>query len=209
MYNIFSESIKLDKGINKNTNDYNFFEAIIDRLRPNIKKGIKTILIASSDKKCFQEFYDHIEKHQRWLISGYELNQVTIDYIEGSARDLDSVQILLEESGLQRTIKQAAREENNRIMKVLEKRLGTPEGINSLFFSLKEVEDILYKDVSLLEIILLTTTFSNNHRRRTQRLLQIAQNKGIKSMIIETNTPVGARLSQFGGLIGLKSEVLF
>jgi stalled ribosome rescue protein Dom34 len=204
IWNIFSESIKLDNRISKETNNYNFFETIVDRLRPNVKKGIKTVLITSTDKKNFQEFLDHIKKHQKWLVSGYDLNQITIEYIEGSARDFDDVQILIEKSALKKTVKKASQAENNRVLKALEKRLGTPEGINSLIFSLKEVENGLYNDKSI-EIILMTTKFKDNHKRRTQRILQIAQNKGIKSMIIENNTPMEKRLTQFGGLIGIRT----
>jgi len=91
-------------------------------------------------------------------------------------------------------------------MSVLEKRLGTPEGIDTLKFTLTEVEDEVYGDHGSAEYILLTTDFQYNHRRRTQRLLQIAQNKGIKSMIVEAETSMGTRLSQFGGLICMTRE---
>ena len=92
-------------------------------------------------------------------------------------------------------------------MRVLEKRFSTAEGIDSLLFTLLEVEEAVYGDDPGLEYILITTEFQRKHRRRTQQLLQIAQNKDIKTMIIETNTPIGARLTQFSGLISIINKL--
>jgi stalled ribosome rescue protein Dom34 len=206
LWNIYSRSIKPDTTIQRENNQYNYHEAIIDRLRPNVKQGVKTVLVASPDVKHYDEFYKHIEKHQRWLIAGYELNRVTIEYVEGSATDIDAVVELITESGLQRTIQKASREDIKRVISVLERRLGTPEGIDSLLFTLNEVEDSVYEPHGSAEYVLMTTDFQRNHRRRTQRLLQIAQNKGVKSMIVEAETSMGKRLTQFGGLICLKRE---
>ena len=206
LWNIYSRSIKPDTTIQRENNRYNYYEAIIDRLRPNVKQGVKTVLVASPDAKTYDELYQHILKHQRWLIAGYELNRVTIEYVEGSATDIDAVVELIEKSGLQRTIQKASREDIKRVMNVLERRLGTPEGIDTLKFTLTEVEDEVYGDHGSAEYILMTTDFQYNHRRRAQRLLQIAQNKGVKSMIVEAETPMGSRLAQFGGLICLTRE---
>ncbi|MCW4013379.1 MAG: hypothetical protein NWF07_10375 [Candidatus Bathyarchaeota archaeon] len=201
LWNIYSRSIKPDTTIKRENNQYNYYEAIIDRLRPNVKQGVKTVLVVSPDVKNYDGFYKHIEKHQRWLIAGYELNRVTIEYVEGSVTDIDAVVELINESGLQRTIQNASREDIKRVMSVLERRLGTPEGIDTLKFTLTEVEDEVYGDHGSAEYILMTTDFQYNHRRRTQRLLQIAQNKGVKSMLVEAETSMGSRLTQFGGLI--------
>ncbi len=206
IWNIYSRSIKPDTTIPRENNQYNYYEAIIDNLRPKAKQGVKTVVVASPEVKQYDEFYLHIEKHQRWLIAGYELNRVTLTYIEGSATDIDAVMLLVEESGLKRTIDQASREDIKRVMNVLEKRLGTPEGIDTLRFTLSEVEDEVYEPTGSAEYVLLTTDFQYNHRHRTQRLLQIAQNNGIKAMIVEAETSMGARLTQFGGLICMTRE---
>lgn len=205
LWNIYSESIKPDTVIKLENTLYNFYEAIINQLRPSVKQGIKTVLIASTDAKNYDRFREHIEKHQRWLIGGYELNRVTLEYVVGSAVDVDAVAELIEEAGLQRTIKEASREDIKRVMGVLEKRLGTPEGIDTLLFTLKEVEETLYHGTVNPEYILLTSEYNQRNRRRIQRLLQIAQNKGVKSMIVEDETPMGERLNQFGGLICMRT----
>lgn len=206
VWDVYSQSIKPDKVIEKESNYYNFHEAIINQLRPKVKQGVKTIFLASTEEKNYKKLYEHIEKHQRWLIVGYELNRATIRYLEGSAMDIDSVVELIEDSDLQRTIKQASQEDVERVMEALEKRLGTAKGIDNLLFTLSEIEEAVYSNESRLEYILVTTEFQRKHRRRTQRLLQIAQNKNIKTMTIETKTPIGARLTQFGGLISITNQ---
>ena len=205
-WSIYSESIKPDTAITRETTNYNFYEALIDRLRPGIKQGVKTVLIATPDEKNYQEFLEHIEKHQRWLIAGYELNRVTLEYVEGSADNLDAVVELIDAAGLRRKIQQASRDDIKRIMNVLERRLGTPEGIDTLLFALNEVEDAVYQGQLQPEYILITTAFHRSHSRRTQRLLQVAQNKGVKSMIVEAGSEMGNRLAQFGGLIVLLQQ---
>ena len=200
LWNIYSQSIKPDTAIKQESTEYNFYEDIINRIRPSVKQGVKTILVVSRDEKDYQRFLTHVERHQRWLVSGYELNRVKFKYIDGSAESLEEVVILIEEAGLKNTIMQASREDLKRVMSVLEKRLGTPEGIDSLLFSLDEVEEAVYGN-SQPEYILLTVSFQRMHRRRCQRLIQIAENKGIKSMIVEDETPMGRRLTQFGRLI--------
>ena len=206
IWNIYSRSIKPDTTIQRESNQYNYYEAVIDNLRPKVKQGVKTVVIASPDTKNYDTFREHIEKHQRWLIAGYELNRVTLSYIEGSALDIDAVMMLVEKSGLKRTIDLASRADIKRVMDVLEKRLGTPEGIDTLRFTLSEVEDEVYEPHGSAEYVLITTDFQQNHRRKTQRLLQIAQNKGIKTMLVEAETSMGARLTQFGGIICMTRE---
>ena len=201
MWNIYSQSIKPYIVIKLDNTPYNFYESIINHLRPGIKQGVKTIIIASTNDKNYEAFHKHIEKHQRWLIGGYELNQVTLEYIKGSANDLDTVLELIEESSLQTTIREASQEDINRVMRVLEKRLSTPRGIDTLLFTLHEIEETIEDEESNPEYVLLTNEFQQSHRRRTQRLLQIAQNKRIKSMIVDARSPMGTRLTQFGGLI--------
>ena len=195
LWNIYNESVKLYIKIKKESEEFNFYEDIINYLRPQIKQGIKTIIITSKFEKTYQSFYDHIEKHQRWLIAGYELNRVTFEYVEGSARDHDSVVELIEKSGLKRTVTEATRKDFKRVMSVLEKRLGTPEGIDALRFSINEVENAIYNDDDLPEYILMTTEFQKNHRRRTQRIIQIAQNKK------ETRNHFKQRKAEFFGIM--------
>jgi stalled ribosome rescue protein Dom34 len=202
-WNIYSKSIRPDIEIEYEKDNYNYFESIIDNIRPKVKKGIKIIIIVSTEKKNYDLLYEHINRHQKWLIGGYELNRVTLDYLEGSAENIFEVNELIEKSILQKTIKKVYSQENQSVMKELDKRLGTSKGIDNFLFTLEEVENAVYRDNSEMrpEYILLTTDFQRRNRKRTQRLLQISQNKTIKTMVVENKSAMGSRLSQFGGLI--------
>jgi stalled ribosome rescue protein Dom34 len=201
-WNIFSNSVKSGAVKNWEDNEYNFYESLVDELRPSIKQGTKTVLLASESKEKYNGFIDHIEKHQGWMFKGYELNRVAFQLVEGSARDVDTVTDLVNEYGFRKKIKHAGESEMKLVMSVLEKRLASREGIESLKFSLKEVENAVYGGMEV-EYILTSQRFQEQHRRRIQRLFQVAENKGVKTRILPPNSPHIGRVAQFGELICL------
>jgi stalled ribosome rescue protein Dom34 len=201
-WNVFSNSVKAGEVKKWVDNEYNFFEALVDELRPSIKQGVKTVLLASKDKKKYDGFIEHIKKHQGWMLKGYALNRVSFQYVEGSARDVDAVMELVNASGFSDKIRQAGEGDMRLVMSVLEKRLSSRDGIETLMFSLDEAEDAVYegKDV---EYIITSQTFQERHRRRVQRLFQVAENKGVKTRVLPPDSPHIGRVAQFGGLICL------
>lgn len=201
-WDIFSNSVKRRIVMNWEDNEYNFFESLVDELRPSIKQGVKTVLLASESKKKYNGFMGHIEKHQGWMLKGYELNRVSFQFVEGSARDVDSVMELVNTSGFIETIRHAGEVDMKLVMSVLEKRLATREGIESLIYSVNEVEKAIYGSEEV-EYILVSQRFQEQHRRRIQRLLQIAKNKGVKTRVLPLDSPHIGRIAQFGGLICL------
>jgi stalled ribosome rescue protein Dom34 len=201
-WNIFSNSVKPGAVKNLEDNEYNFLESLVDELRPSIKQGVKTVLLASESKKKYDGFIGHIEKHQSWMLKGYELNRVAFQFVEGSARDVDAVTELVNASGFREKIKQAGEGDMKLVMSVLEKRLTSREGIESLMFSLNEVEDAIYGGGEV-EYIITSQRFQEQHRRRIQRLFQVAENKGVKTRILPPDSPHIGRVAQFGGLICL------
>jgi stalled ribosome rescue protein Dom34 len=87
-------------------------------------------------------------------------------------------------------------------MKTVEKRISTPDGIETILFTLKEIEKKVYADSDHKpEYILMTDAYQRNHKRRINRLLQVSKNRKIKIKIVENKTVFGKRLVQFGGLI--------
>jgi hypothetical protein len=63
---------------------YNFHETLINALRPSIKEGTKSIIIASPSKTSFaQEFLNHARSHHSWLFSGE--GKTSFSQITGSA----------------------------------------------------------------------------------------------------------------------------
>ena len=199
-WNVYSNSVR--KGSIKvwTENEYNFFERIVDELRPSIKQGVKTVLLASESKKKYEGFMGHIEKHQSWMLKGYELNRVSFMFLEGTAKDIDSVTELVNESGFKESGRKAGEGDMQLVMEVLEKRLSSRDGIDTLRFSLTEVEDAIYNEIEA-EYLLVTQQFQEQHKRRLQRLLQVAENKGVKTRIISPESSHVTRVAQFGGLI--------
>jgi len=200
VWNIYSESVKPGKQI-QGDDEYNFYESIVDVLRPRIKNGIKSILIAATDGKDYENFMYHIRKHQSWLFKGWSLNTVTFEHIPEPAMNADQVRDLVKTHGFKEKLNEVYQGDIQQVMNVLEKRLNDPEGIGTLFFTLKEVENAVYGNEKSPEYILVTELFRSKNRRRTSRLLQIAANKNVKTRIIKPDTPAGARIAQFGGLV--------
>nr|MBC8463276.1 hypothetical protein [Candidatus Bathyarchaeota archaeon] len=168
-WNVFSNSVKA--GVVKTwvDNEYNFFESMVDELRPSIKQGIKTVLLASEDKKKYDGFMGHIEKHQGWMLKGYEFNRVSFQFVQGSARDVDAVMELVNASGFSDKIREAGEGDMKLVMSVLEKRLSSRDGIETLMFSLDEAEDAVYGGKAV-EYIITSQRFQEHHRRRVQRM---------------------------------------
>ena len=88
IWNVFKESVKAVKQI-KGDGGYSFYEAIVDIIRPSVKQGVKSILVATTDDKDYQTFMNHIRKHQSWLLHGWTLNTVTFEHIPGRAANRD------------------------------------------------------------------------------------------------------------------------
>lgn len=200
MWDIYSESVKPGERI-RGDGGYNFFESIVDILRPRVKQGIKSVLIAAPDEKDYLKFMDHVRKHQSWLLSGWGLNTVTFGRITGPAMTVDQVRVLVKARGFKEKLALTSEGDLMQVMSVLERRLNDPEGIETILFTLEEVEEAVYGDDVSPEYILVTDLFRSRNRRRTQRLLQVAANKNIKTRIIEPDTLAGTRIAQFGGIL--------
>jgi len=63
------------------------------------------------------------------------------------------------------------------------------------------VENAVYRDDRSPDYILITEDFRLKHRRRINRLLQVAANKDVKTRIIKSDTPEATRITQLGGLV--------
>lgn len=70
IWNIYSESVKFGQRIGEDSS-YGLYESIVDALRPEIKQGVKVILVASIDEKDYASFMKHVERHQSWLLRGW------------------------------------------------------------------------------------------------------------------------------------------
>jgi stalled ribosome rescue protein Dom34 len=201
VWNIYSESVKPGERITEET-PYELHESIVDALRPRIKQGVKTVLIASADEKDYTGFIDHVEKHHNWLLKGWDLNKATFEHVPMAAMDERQVRGIVKTNSFKEKLSTASTRDLVNIMKVLEERLNDSNGIDTLLFSLDEVEAHVYGGGDV-EYLLVTDQFHERHRRRTSRLLQISANRKIQTKIIPAETATGARVTQFGGLVCL------
>ena len=200
-WEIYSESVKRGQKIGE-ASPYRFHESIVDAVRPKIKQVVKTILVASTDEKDYASFMSHIERHQSWLLKGWELNKATFEHVPMAAMDERQVREIVNTNGFKKMLSEASSVDMRHVMEVLEERLNDPDGIETLLFSLEEIESHIYGGGEA-EYMLVTDQFHERHRRRTHRLLQVVDNKSTQTSIVPTDTASGARLTQFGGLVCL------
>jgi stalled ribosome rescue protein Dom34 len=212
LWQVFSQVAKHQQTIplNGNRNDpkalYNFHESIINALRPTLKEGVRSIIVAAPAKTSYaQEFQDHIKAHQTWLLQGP--NKATFSAITGSASTRADVAALTKTADFKQLINETTAQETENLLEILEKRLSTAS--NLVFFSVEEAENLILNTQPAgnpkPEYLLLTDNYLSGSRRknRVQRLLQIAKNRGVKTRVIKAESTAGKRLTQLGGLVCL------
>jgi len=212
LWKIFSHVAKQEAAISLNGNRadskalYSFHEAIVNALRPTLKEGVRSIIVASSLKTSYsQEFLSHLRGHHAWLFSG--ANKATINEITGSAVTPTQVANLTSAPAFKALITETTMQETENLRELLEKRLNTADQL--VLFSLEEAENAIFSQPPpgkpTPEYLLLTDNYlaGNRRKNRVHRLMQIAQNKKIKTRIVSADSPAGARLNQLGGLVCL------
>jgi stalled ribosome rescue protein Dom34 len=187
---------------------YNFHESIINALRPTLKEGVRSIILAAPPKASYyQEFFKHVREHHTWLTQG--TNKAAFSTITGSAGTPSQVSVLTRTPIFRQLISETAVEETENLIEILEKRLNASNKNNLVLFSLEEAENLILKQQKpgrpKPEYLLLTDRYLKDSRQknRLQRLMQIAKNKNVKTRIITAESPAGLRLAQFGGIICL------
>ncbi|MGD0071681.1 MAG: hypothetical protein ABSB71_09010 [Candidatus Bathyarchaeia archaeon] len=185
---------------------YNFHESIINALRPTLKEGVRSIIIASPSKTNYaQDFLNHIKAHHTWLLQGP--NKATFSPITGSASTPPQVAALTKTALFKQLINETTAEETENLLEILEKRLNETD--NLVLFSLEEAENLILGKQATgkpkPEYLLLTDNYLSRSRQknRVHRLLQIATNRKVKTRIINAESTAGIRLTQLGGLVCL------
>lgn len=185
---------------------YNFHESIINALRPTLKQGVKSIIVASPPKTSYaQDFLSHVTSHDAWLMQG--ASRATFSQIAGSASTPAQVSVLTKTASFKQLIEHTAAAETENLLEILEKRLNTAD--NLVYFSLEEAENQIFSKQApgkpTAEYLLLTDDYlaSSRQKNRLQRLMQVAQNKHVKTRVISADSNAGKRLTQLGGLVTL------
>jgi stalled ribosome rescue protein Dom34 len=185
---------------------YNFHEAIVNGIRSTLKQGVKSIIVASPAKTSFgQDFLNHIKTHQSWLFQG--ANKATFSQITGSASTSSQVAALTKTHIFKQLISQTTAQETENLLDILEKKLSQTD--NLVHFSLEEAENLILSRQAegkpKPEYLLLTDEYlaCSRQKNRVHRLIQIAQNQGLKTRVIAVDSSAGRRLTQFGGIVCL------
>ncbi len=188
---------------------YNFHEAIVNALRPVLKEGVKSIIVASPPRTSYaQDLLSHISGHHQWLTQG--ANKVTIGSLTGSASSPPQVAAITKTQAFKDLIAENAAQETEDLREILEKRLNQAD--NLVYFSLEEAENLILNaqmpGKPQPEYLLLTNSYLQGSRQkyRVNRLMQIAQNKKIKTRVLDAESGVGARLTQLGGIVCLARQ---
>jgi stalled ribosome rescue protein Dom34 len=212
LWQVFSQVAKHQQNISLNgdRNDskslYNFHESIINAIRPILKEGIRSIIMASPSKTDYaQQLLNHIKGHHNWLSQGS--GKAVFSMITGSASTPSQVAALTQTSMFKQLISDTTAEETENLLEILEKRLNTTD--NLVLFSLIEAEHLVLDTQAdgkpKPEYLMLTDEYLTKSRQkyRIQRLMQVAANKGVKTRVINAESTAGKRLTQFGGIVCL------
>ena len=214
LWKIFSKVAKPEDnvGINGERNNpkalYNFHETIINALRPSLKEGVRSVILASEPRTNHtQEFINHVRDHHTWLTQGP--NKAVFSKITGSASTPSQVAILTRTSEFHKLIAETTAEETENLLEILEKRINTAYKNSAMSFSIEEAENLILKwqkpNKPKPEYLLLTDEYlkSSRQKSRLHRLMQIAKNKRVKTRVINADSTAGKRLTQLGGIVCL------
>ncbi|HVP92418.1 MAG TPA: hypothetical protein VMS94_01615 [Acidobacteriota bacterium] len=187
---------------------YNFHESLVEALKPTLKEGVKSIVIVAPTKTTYAEdFLDHVRKHHNYLVQSNNPNRATFAKLVGSADQPSKVAQLVKTKEFHELITETTSREADHIVNILEKHLNSIGSNSIALFSLKEIEEMVYNqetnDDPRIKYLLLTDKYlaEADDKNRIHKLLQISKNKKMKTRIVKTETAVGKRISQFGGIV--------
>jgi len=212
LWKVFSNVVKPEKTIwlDGTRNDqkavYNFHEAIVNALRPTLKEGVRSIILASPARTNHaQRFIDHIRGHHAWLVQGP--NKAIFSEATGPAGTLSEVAALTKAPVFRQLISETTSEEAESLVDMLEKYLNASNQNKVVLYSLEETEDLILGQPKTArpkpEYLMLTDKYLSGSRQknRIHRLMQIATNRNVKTRIVDAESPAGLRLAQLGGVV--------
>ena len=214
LWKVFSNVVKPEKTIwldgtwNDQKAVYNFLESVINALRPTLKEGVRSVILAAPPRtKYTQIFVDHVGAHHAWLTQGP--SKATFSQATGSATTTSEVAALARTPQFNRLIGETTEKESENLIDILEKHLNTTDQHASILYSLKEIEDLILSPhkpgTAKPECLMLTNKYVSDSREkhRINRLMQIAANKNMKTRIVDAESAAGQRLTQLGGMVCL------
>ena len=197
----------------KRTDDkalYDFHESVLKAFRSTLKEGVRSVVVTAPMKTTYAtDFLDHIRRHHAYLLQSKGSNRVTFAKLVGSADRPHDVVELVKTKEFQELIAATTSEEADQIATILDRNLSIDQPV---LFALKEIEDAIYnqdrKDNLISAYLVLTDSYlaESSYRNRIHRLLQIAENRKVKTKIVNAETSAGKRITQLGGLVYFVSK---
>ncbi len=214
LWRVFSRVVKPEKTLMLNGKRreaktlYNFHEAIVNALRPTLKEGVKSVILASPARTNYaQTFVDHVRTHHAWLAQGS--NKTVFSEMTGSAGTMAEVAALTRTPVFQRKIEETTSEETENLIVVLEKHLNMSNENETVLYSLEEAEELILSrpkpNRPTPVFLMLTDKYlsSSHEKNRLHMLMQIASNRNVKTRIVDSESIAGQRLTQLGGFVCL------
>ncbi len=214
LWQVFSNVAKLHANINlagEQTDAkarYVFHESVVDALRPFLKEGVRSVVLASPERTRYAtEFLGHVQKHHAYMTQPGNPNAVAFGTLVGSTSKPQDVAELVKTERFRKLISETTSGEADVLMNTLEKRLNDMSNNVPVLFSLTEIEHLICNQWKpndpRPEYLMLTDRYQveSREKNRLQRLLQISKNKNVKTRIVKANSPAGKRLTQLGGLV--------
>lgn len=212
LWRVFSKIVRYDVTVELRGEDkkqlYDFHESIVNALRPALKEGVRSIVVAAPTTTEYAKgFLNHIQKHHAWLARKDTSSAATFGEVAGSAGQLHEVHDLVKRKEFHKALGETTSGDAGRIADKLEERLSDINKATVALYSLEDIERIVnsgWKHSSFKpEHLVLTDKYlvDTKEKGRVQRVLQILKNRGIKITIINVETKAGIRLSQLGGLV--------
>ncbi len=192
---------------------YNFHESVLGALRPMFNEGTRSVVVTSQKNTTYAaDFLAHVRKHHKYLLNSKISGKVAFASLVGSADNSHLVSELVGTKEFRKIIARTTSSEADDLVSILEKHLYSGNNESVVLYSLKEIEDKVYdkgkpEDLSP-DYLILTDKYlaETEDKNRVNRLLQIAENRKVKTRIIKDETPAGKRISQFGGIVFLQIQ---
>ncbi|MHA1521089.1 MAG: hypothetical protein ACTSVZ_06900 [Promethearchaeota archaeon] len=186
---------------------YHFFEDLVNVIRPEIRQGVKAIILFHPrDLDISAPFLDHLHKHHQWLFRQGK-HKITIQTFHRRIKSINDMKIVQEMPEYISFFAGLLEDEAENALEFFEDLMNNPQF--TIYYTIKEAEPYL-RDLrhlkskpSPLEYIFLTSSFRESCRKKQNmnNFLQVAQNLGVHIRTFDSDTPMGSRLSQFGGLV--------
>jgi stalled ribosome rescue protein Dom34 len=212
LWKVFSNVVKPEKTIllqgkwSDQKALYNFLESTVNALRPSLKEGVRSVILASPSRTSYTRvFTEHIHAHHTWLTQG--LSKATFSETTGLATTLPEVAALTRTPLFHKLVGETTQKETENVIDLLEERLNSKNQDSNILYSLKETEDVILGQqkpgTPIPEYLLLTDKYllDSKEKHRINRLIQIAANKSVKTTIIKSESTAGQRLTQLGGMV--------